>query len=399
MQIPAKCRKCETCIKERKLRWIGRMLAAEQTARQTWFCTFTYGGGYDNDRAYWLDYADLQRTFKRYRKAGHRFQYLAVGEYGSKANRAHFHGIIYWDSEPPDRPMGVQLNKPDEQDPKMKCHFWDKGIVQYEFPKSQQAAAVYMMEYLDKENLQRNALRFSKNPSLGQKYLLKYAEDRATHGLALFPDGPSFTIPGNTAASGKPFWYALGRDSAVYDKMLMHWLETWAVLRPEQPLAMSDEVSDWLSDSTQNPETLSAPIRALLYTHYDIACHVAPAQEWNDEGRFWIYPDTHVSVNEFMSYNPPGRILTVFNKERKPIWRGVPDLAEIDDHGPQSEVPLNLEYEAVRSLPEYVLTYLLRSVDQPYLSKLLSNEVQVRSLERHEKQAKPWGQQKASDAG
>jgi len=39
--------------------------------------------------------ADLQKWFKRVRKAGYRFRYYAVGEYGSKTFRPHYHVILF----------------------------------------------------------------------------------------------------------------------------------------------------------------------------------------------------------------------------------------------------------------------------------------------------------------
>jgi len=46
------------------------MLAEEQTCHSTWFVTLTYGGGYDNVEAYWINYRHVQLFFKKLRKAG-----------------------------------------------------------------------------------------------------------------------------------------------------------------------------------------------------------------------------------------------------------------------------------------------------------------------------------------
>lgn len=39
--------------------------------------------------------SDLQKYFKRVRKAGHKFRYYAVGEYGSQTYRPHYHVLIF----------------------------------------------------------------------------------------------------------------------------------------------------------------------------------------------------------------------------------------------------------------------------------------------------------------
>lgn len=265
------CRKCAECISDKKRRWIGRVLAAQETATETWFCTFTYGGGYDNEQAYWLEYRHLQNTFKKIRKAGYRFQYLSVGEYGTEADRAHFHAMIFWQGDPPPRKLGVQLNHPSNTDPELTCPFWEHGIVQYELPRHAKASAVYMMDYLDKEDTDyEQRLRYSKQPALGTQYLEQYAATRAKAGLALFPDGPSFTIPNNNNRDGKPFWYRLDRDSAVYRDMCYSWLETWAIERRGQPFVLSQEMREWLSDVVQNPENLPPRVRKYLAEVYDI---------------------------------------------------------------------------------------------------------------------------------
>ena len=228
------------------------MLAAQQVATETWFCTFTYGGGYENEDAYWLDYSDLQKALKKMRKAGHRFQYVAVGEFGSKRARAHFHAVIYWYSDPPKRPMGVQLNKPGEKRDSHKCSFWTHGIVQYEFPRSAQGSAAYMMDYLDKDNLNKNALKASTNPAVGLPYMLEYARERARAGVPLFPNGPSYTIPGNKRSNGDLYFYRVGKQTAAYEKMLNAFIEEWIELRPNQRIALDKTTAEFLEHTIQN---------------------------------------------------------------------------------------------------------------------------------------------------
>ena len=259
--IQVQCRKCDACVAARKRHWIGRLNAEAEVAQQVWFSTFTYAGGYENDEAYILNYKHLQDTFKRMRKAGHKFKYLAVGEYGGQGSRAHFHVMFFWLSTPPNLPMGQQI--PSGEDP-----FWEKGLTQHEFPRSKQAAACYIMDYLDKDNMLNCELKYSKNPALGQDYLLEYARRHARDGLALFPRDAIFTIPDNKTRAGKLFYYPVGRQTALYEKMLSAYVNEWALVRPSQRLTLSEDVSEYLTDICQDPDQQTPAVQEYLARVY-----------------------------------------------------------------------------------------------------------------------------------
>ena len=58
---------------------------------------------------------DLQRFFKRLRKAGFKFRYVASGEYGDQSRRPHFHIALFGvdfdvDRIPFGRAVGVTRN-------------------------------------------------------------------------------------------------------------------------------------------------------------------------------------------------------------------------------------------------------------------------------------------------
>lgn len=254
------CRKCQACIGARKRHWIGRMLAEETTATAVWFTTFTYAGGYDNVDAYVINYADLQKTFKRLRKAGYKFKYVAVGEHGTAKERAHFHVAFYWQGTPPEITM----------DTNAQWQFWDHGHVNAQFPRSQQACASYIMDYMNKDNLERAVMKYSKNPMLGENYLLEYARRHARAGLALFAQSDRFTIPNNLNRNGDPFYYPVGRQTGMYDRMLKAYLNEWALHRPNQRLSLSEDVTEYLSEISQNPDLCSPLVRDYLERVYDV---------------------------------------------------------------------------------------------------------------------------------
>lgn len=95
--ISVPCGKCGFCLATRKSDWSTRL---EYEARK-WvgskFITLTYA----DPHLHWrngisqLHKHDLQKYFKRLRKAGVKLRYYAVGEYGSKTYRPHYHVILF----------------------------------------------------------------------------------------------------------------------------------------------------------------------------------------------------------------------------------------------------------------------------------------------------------------
>jgi hypothetical protein len=261
--VLVQCRKCDACIAARKRHWIGRLIAEQATATSVFFVTLTYGGGYENE-----DYSDVQKLFKRMRKAGHKFKYLCVGEYGGERGRAHWHVLFYFQGKHPDW---------EALDKRINWDMWPNGFTQAEKPRSTQAASVYLMDYMSKQNLAGAELKYSKVPQLGEEYLLNWARKHAQHGLPLFANGKNtFTvdIEGQTARNGKSFYYPIGRDEAMYLKLLRAWFREWVKTRPDQPLALSDDVKEYLSDICQDVEKLEPEEQDFVARHYGYQpCH------------------------------------------------------------------------------------------------------------------------------
>ena len=302
-KMPAQCRKCDECIAARKRHWIGRMLAEEQTCHSVHFLTLTYGGGYDNIDAYWLNYSHVQLFFKRLRKAGHKFKYVAVGEHGSQLDRAHFHILMFWQTEPPQMML----------DSNWTWDAWPHGHVNVQIPRSKQGCAVYLMDYLNKDNLKRAVMKYSKNPMLGQEYLIKYAQDHVSNGLSLFSQSDRFTIPDNPSQSGKPFYYPVGRDTAIYSKMIDAYLLKWAIERPEQPLPLNEEISEYLGDLCQDTSELPLPLQQFIAKHYGYE----PVESIS-----YAVETTYAIGNVNLIHRGSSIVVEVYN-EKEMIWQGV----------------------------------------------------------------------------
>ena len=90
------CGKCIGCLIDRSKQWALRCVLEAKSHEDNSFITLTY----DNEHLPAdgsLDFDDLQRFFKRLRKkiGNERIRYYAVGEYGAKLSRPHFHAIIF----------------------------------------------------------------------------------------------------------------------------------------------------------------------------------------------------------------------------------------------------------------------------------------------------------------
>lgn len=102
--IPVPCGKCIDCRKDYQKEWTFRLSQEMRRCRVPVFITLTYNdenvplGDVDGEPQTVLVKSDLQKFFKRLRKNGgdllKEMRYFAIGEYGSKTNRCHFHAVI-----------------------------------------------------------------------------------------------------------------------------------------------------------------------------------------------------------------------------------------------------------------------------------------------------------------
>lgn len=175
------CGSCRLC-REKKSRELMARCTAEtnQYGRTPLFITFTYADKYLPEKG--LDKKDLQLFFKRlrsrldYYNVEHNLRYLAVGEYGSKTHRAHYHVILWnfptWDALFPSiisvqnfisRAWSVFVYREDKRVPKRssngKVLRYPSGSVVYEtdpigmikiLPVTQGCSA-YVTKYMRKE--------------------------------------------------------------------------------------------------------------------------------------------------------------------------------------------------------------------------------------------------------
>lgn len=92
--IERRCGQCETCGLQRAAVWSARIQLEARMHPASVFVTLTY----DDDHLPSppsVSKSDLQKFFKRLRWRYGKLRYFAVGEYGDRSNRPHYHAIIF----------------------------------------------------------------------------------------------------------------------------------------------------------------------------------------------------------------------------------------------------------------------------------------------------------------
>lgn len=251
MPLGHPCNRCPNCRANRRWRWVGRCLAEQCTSVEANFVTLTYGRdrryGADRDHphARTLVYDDVQKWLKRLRFAGHRFSYLATGEYGDLKGRAHWHVALFWQTDKvPAHSWG--RNWQDE--------FWSDGVVDWK--PLNEANIAYICQYILPDAgdgaLHEQTFRKSTKPPLGYYYFENRARDFVEAGLA--PQDGVYTFPGvvidKGKLKGKPKHFFL--SDCARDRFLRSYVRQWTALRPGRFLPESDYVAEYLDRAARS---------------------------------------------------------------------------------------------------------------------------------------------------
>lgn len=94
MPVKVPCGKCVACKLERSRQWAMRLLHEASCHASSLFVTLTYDDAH-LPPGETLVKRDLQLFFKRLRKACGPCRYYAVGEYGSRTFRPHYHALLF----------------------------------------------------------------------------------------------------------------------------------------------------------------------------------------------------------------------------------------------------------------------------------------------------------------
>lgn len=93
------CKKCLHCRVNKKSEWVSRLVLEAMCHPVSSFITLTYNNDHLPPRGD-LHPPDLAGFFKRLRARVHylggpRFRFFAVGEYGEREKRAHYHALVF----------------------------------------------------------------------------------------------------------------------------------------------------------------------------------------------------------------------------------------------------------------------------------------------------------------
>lgn len=212
------CGKCVSCRISRSREWTIRLLHEYAYHESTAFITLTYDDEHlPKDEE--INKQELQRMFKRLRKEKANIKYYAIGEYGEKYGRPHYHAIMFGLSQ---------------EDTELIKNTWGKGRI--DVGTVTQHSIRYVTDYIHKEN--RIELYDTRKPpfSLMSKGLGKqWAIDNEQHliqnqGTTL--NGQHVGVPkyyvkkldfDKTEIIEKAKERSAAADQKLYEKMLKSW--------------------------------------------------------------------------------------------------------------------------------------------------------------------------------
>lgn len=212
MHLP--CGKCLGCRKRKAREWALRCVHEAAVHEQKCFVTLTYAPEHYPPNGF-LQPADLRNFLKRLRIAatrgthpnliGNRVRFFAVGEYGDRTARAHYHALLFGVDFADLVEIPRAKGKPPLYNSATLRSIWGLGNVStapFTARTAAYAAQYAMKKITPKEwNIHDDLgevapqpfVRTSRNPGLGFWWLWRYGND-ARHGL-LHNDGSPFSLP------------------------------------------------------------------------------------------------------------------------------------------------------------------------------------------------------------
>lgn len=254
-EVIGTCGTCSQCRAVRRRDVIGRALAESRdpSCREFTFTTLTYGHDnrysdrVDHPHANYLEYSDVQKWIKRIRKRQipgskqkYRVRYMVAGEYGTLKGRAHWHALLFWQSEAPRYSTEERWS----EDP-----FWTEGFTNWQ--KGDSGAVSYVAKYISKSNIDEateTCFHGSFKPLIGGEFFRQWAQLHVDNGLALI-QGRKYQIAGSYTRQGKLFDYWMTPSASRF--VVRCYLEAWAKKWPNVPPPHSRMVEKYLDDEAK----------------------------------------------------------------------------------------------------------------------------------------------------
>lgn len=245
--IVVPCGSCAFCAATKRSDWALRLHYESKKHYGSKFVTLTYSNNnltYDSGSPQ-LVKSDLQKWFKRVRKAGYKMRYYAVGEYGSKTYRPHYHIIVFGDI-----PEAVLRKAWSFQNKKTGKYY---AIGHAHIGSVTEASIMYCLGYIVNGKGWRMRHKrvapftvMSRRPGLGANYLTKamvdwHKSDRKNYALL---DGQKRHLPRyyKVKIFSKVDMVRIAvRDQKEQFKKMLAWVRSPAMMKMRDPLAYRDE--------------------------------------------------------------------------------------------------------------------------------------------------------------
>lgn len=198
-QLP--CGKCLACRLEYARSWAVRCVHESKMHEENSFITLTYSDDHVGNNK--LDYQDFQKFMKRLRRAypNKTIGFNAVGEYGEKTKRQHWHAILFG-YYPPDATFSRSNERGDKLFTSQSLDkIWGKGNT--ETGSVTFHSAGYVSRYnakklvhgLDQNHDLHPIAKKSNKHAIGKAWLEQFYESVFLRGSIVLDDGTETTIP------------------------------------------------------------------------------------------------------------------------------------------------------------------------------------------------------------
>lgn len=202
-QLP--CGKCLACRLEYGRQWAVRAVHESKIHDQNCFITLTYNDeSLESDKLIYEHFQSFMQKLRDSLRAdldgrAPEIGYMAVGEYGEKRKRPHFHACLFG-YRPIDSTYKYTSDRGDRvYESKSLTDLWDKGICEFGDVSFQSASYVarYATKKLvhgkDQDHGYQPIFKTSRKYAIGKRWLEKFWPDVFNHGHVILkqPDGTS----------------------------------------------------------------------------------------------------------------------------------------------------------------------------------------------------------------
>lgn len=247
------CKHCWHCRKVRVDDYVGRCLAEASVSDWTACLTLTYrdSEARERDGAHRILYpVHFQKFIRALRDRKTTVRYFAVGEYGGRTGRAHFHSMLFGVGLMPPWQAGLVFDKA-----------WPHGGIKADLRPTERAIR-YTVKYLLKAEKEKRWFSLSKKPALGSAFFMELARrDAALGSIArnfsyMPPGGSSGRSYLMTGATRRDYLLELCRCRGVIPSEIWsgssEWLqrslmkaETWLALKSADPPSLEEFLADF----------------------------------------------------------------------------------------------------------------------------------------------------------